>query len=88
MPKIIAGHQQLRIAITRGDDPRFDGDRRIAPDRNQFAFLQDPQKFYLQARAHLAHFIEEDRSRTCLLENADLVSDGPGEGSFHVAEQF
>src|SRR5207247_2478777 len=58
------------------------------PQRNDFAFLQDPQELHLHRRRHLSDLVEKDGPSCRRLEEAALVLCRVGEGSTAVAEQL
>ena len=59
-----------------------------AADAVDLAFLNGAQQLGLQARIHLADFVEQQRAAVGFFEFADAPGDGAGEGALLVAEQF
>ena len=60
----------------------------VAADPLEALFLDQAQDLRLGQRGHFADFVEEDRAAVALLELADPLAVGPGEGALLVAEQF
>ena len=58
------------------------------PTGSKVAFLQHTQDLGLGGRRHVAHLVEEQRAAVGLVEAADAIGHGPGEGSLDMAEQF
>ena len=52
------------------------------------AGLQHPQDFGLRRRRHVADLVQEDGAAMALLELADALQGGAGEGAAFVAEEF
>ena len=76
------------VAVGGGDDADVHLDRLGAADAVDFAFLNGAQQLGLQARIHLADFVEQQRAAIGFLELADAPGDGAGEGAFLMTEQF
>ena len=66
----------------------FDRQRPRAAQGTHLAFLQHAQQLDLEGRRCLADFVEEDGAAVGLLEEADAVLVGAGEGAALVAEQL
>ena len=81
-------HRFGEIAVRGGDDADIDLDRLGAADAVDLALLDGAQQFGLQARIHLADFVEQQRAAIGFLELADAARDGAGERALLVAEQF
>ena len=77
-----------QVAVRGGDDADVDLDRLGAADAVDLAFLDGAQQLGLQARIHLADFVEQQRAAIGFLEFADAPGDGAGERAFLMAEQF
>jgi hypothetical protein len=56
--------------------------------RPEGALLQHAQQLHLHRRGHLAHLVEEERSRVGLLEQAPARRDGAGERAARVPEHL
>ena len=76
------------VAVRGRDDADVDLDRLGAADAVDLAFLDGAQQLGLQARVHLADFVEQQRAAIGFLELADAPRDGAGERALLVAEQF
>ena len=66
---------------------KFDLDRPLGADRIDLAVLQRAQQLDLRLERQLADLVEEQRAAVGLLELADALVDGAGEGALLVAEQ-
>ncbi len=77
-----------QVAVRGGDDADVDLDRLGAADAVDLALLDGAQQLGLQARIHLADFVEQQRAAIGFLELADAPCDGAGEGALLVAEQL
>jgi hypothetical protein len=60
----------------------------MAADRIERPVFQDAQQLHLEARAHLADLVEEDRSPVGELEAPGAGGNGAGEGPANVTEQL
>ena len=60
----------------------------IAADALEFLFLQDAQKLGLEGRRNLADLVEEDGALVGEFEAPLARTDGAGESSLFMAEQF
>ena len=83
---VLDGFRQ--VAVGGGDDADVDLDRLGAADPVDLALLDGAQQLGLQARVHLADFVQQQRAAIGFLELADAPGDGAGEGALLVAEQF
>ncbi len=88
LPEIALFDLLLQVGVGGGYDAHIKLDRFIGADPLHLLFLQHPQKFGLKVRRHGTDLIQEDSPMIGALELAGLVSDGPGEGAAHMAEQF
>ena len=59
----------------------------LRADRVDLALLQRAQQLHLRVERQLADLVEEQRAAVGLLELADALVDGAGEGALLVAEQ-
>jgi len=50
--------------------------------------LHNPQQFRLQSQGHIPDFIQKERTCVCHFETADLLSNGPGEGTLLMSEEL
>src|ERR1039458_319541 len=64
---------------------RFSG---MAADALEGAGLEDAQDFGLGGERHVPDFVQKNGAVVALLELADALGGGAGEGAFLVAEQF
>ncbi len=78
----------FEVAVGGRDQADIDLDRLRAADAIDLAFLNRAQQFRLEARMHLADFVEQQGAAMRFLEFADAAGDGAGERAFLVAEQF
>ena len=81
-------HRLLEVAVRGGDDADVDLHRLGAADAVDLALLDGAQQLGLQARMHLADFVEQQGAAIGFLELADAARDGAGEGALLVAEQL
>ena len=68
--------------------PHVGLDRLVAADALESSVLQHAQHFGLGQRRHVADFVEEEGAAVALLELADPLAVGAGEGALLVAEQL
>jgi hypothetical protein len=61
---------------------------RLPPTGRNSPFLQHPQELHLEGGRGLADLVQEQGAAVGLLEQADAVLEGAGEGAPLVAEQF
>src|SRR5580704_920773 len=78
----------FEIFICSGDYAHVHAHRFIRADAFETLFFQDSQNLRLRAKAHVADFIEEQRSTIRLLKLAGLVFGGAREASLDVAKKF
>src|SRR5436190_2627678 len=78
----------LEILVRGGDDADVYFDRPRGSEALDFAFLQHAQDLGLRLRAHVADFVEENRSAIRLFELADLLFRRAGERPLFVPEQL
>src|SRR5271157_4944748 len=71
-----------------GHDSDVNLDRLRAPHPLERHFLKDPQQLRLNFEVDVADLIEKQGAVVGLLEPADAISIGAGEGSFDVAEEL
>ena len=80
---------QLRqVVVGRRQDADPCADLLVAAEALETLLLQDAEDFGLKRRGHVADFIEEEGPAVGLLELADALPLGPGEGALFVAEQL
>jgi hypothetical protein len=72
----------------RGDHAHIDFLRRIAPQRPDFAFLQNTHELGLQRQRQIVDLIQKQRAAVGKLKPADTLMFGAGKGATLVAEQF
>ena len=78
----------LRVAVGGADDADVDRRRLVLADPLDRAGLQEAQHLGLQAKIHLADFVEEQRAAIGLAGSAGAVRGGAGEGALHMAEDL
>ncbi len=83
---VLDGFRQ--VAVGGGNDADVDLDRLGAANAVDLAFLNGAQELGLQARIHLADFVQQQGAAIGFLELADAPGDGAGEGTLLVTEQF
>src|SRR5581483_12210333 len=81
-------HRFAEIPVGRRDHADVDRARPVAADRAHLLVLQDAEELRLDARARLAHLVEEDRPARCLLEETATLPVGAGERAPDVAEEL
>ena len=74
--------------VARRDNADVYVNRDVVAHAADFAFLENAQESALQHRGHGPDFIQKNRAAIGLLKKAFLIIDGPGEGSFAMAEQL
>ena len=65
-----------------------DGDRPRVAHAGDGAVLDDAQQLGLLGKRDVADFVQEERGAVGLLEFADVVGMGVGEGTFHMTEHL
>ena len=81
-------HHLAQVAVGRGDDAHVHAQRAGAAEPLELVLLEHAQDLRLRARAHVADFVEEQRAAVGLLEAADALLVGAGEGALLVTEQL
>ena len=81
-------HGLLERLVGGGDDAHIHLDGLVAADALERAGLQHAQDLGLRGGGHVADLVEEERAAVALLEFADALEGGAGEGAAFVAEQF
>jgi hypothetical protein len=76
----------LEVAMRRRNDPHVGLDGLIASDSFESLFLEQPQNFSLDGGRQIADLVEKDRAPRALLEFADPLPIGSGEGALFVPE--
>ena len=82
------GDRIFQVAVRGREDPHVDLDRIVRADAGDLAVLQHPQQLDLRGQRHVAHLVEKQRAAVGVLELADAVGRGVGEGPLDVAEQL
>ena len=88
LSEITFAHFVQQVPVGGGDDPDVDGDGPLAPQPFELLGLQDAQEPDLRRGRDFADFVQEHGAAVGLLEPARLLTDGPGEGAFLVAEEL
>ena len=78
----------LEVFIRGADDSDIRLKSFISSDARELAFLQDTQDFTLNLQGHFADLVQEKRALIALLESANPLAVGAGEGPFLVAKKF
>ena len=81
-------HFLFQVFVGGGNHPRVHLDAAVASQGFDPLLLQHPQHLGLGAQAHIADLVQENRAPVGLLELADLIVGGAGEGSPPVAEEL
>ena len=76
------------VAVGRRDDANVHTDRARRADARHLALLENAEQPLLYTGAHLADFVEKDRSAVRRLEHARAVAHRAGERALHVSEQL
>ena len=87
LAKLPGGDGLLEILVGGGDDAHVHLDGLVAADAFERAGLEHAQNLRLRGRRHIADFIEENGAAVALLEFADALQGGAGEGAAFVAEE-
>ena len=74
--------------IGRREHPHIHRHRAGRPDPGHHAFLEDPEDLGLGREGHVADLVEEQGSPVGQLELPGPIGKGPGEASFHMAEEL
>src|ERR1022692_1973963 len=78
----------FEIFVGGGDHADIDGDGVVAADGDETLLLERAQNLGLSLKAHVADFIEKERSAIRLLKLAFLVRGCSGKRRFAVTEKF
>src|SRR5881397_1727154 len=70
------------------EDAGVDGDRPLAADPFELAFLKQPQQLGLHRRRHVADLVEKEGAAVRLLELAEVARGGSGEGALFMTEEL
>src|SRR5262249_24062993 len=81
-PELPLLRPRLEVAVGGGDQPHVGADRLVAADALERLLLQDAQQLGLQRQRHVADLVQEQRAAADLLELADALAVGAGEGPF------
>ena len=76
------------VAVGGGDEADVHFEFLVAADAGEGAVFQEAEEFGLEGAAHVADFIQEDGAAVGLLDAAEFLADGAGEGAFFMAEEF
>src|SRR5262245_3855662 len=76
------------IPVCCGNNAHIDLNRLRASQPLDLSFLKDSQQLGLQLKRELANFIKENRCLVGQFETANLLSQGPREGTLLMTEQF
>src|SRR5204863_9348241 len=79
---------RFEVLVRRRDHPDVHLDRARRPQALDFTFLEHAKHLGLRLRAHVAHFVEEDRPAVGLLELAYLLFGRAGERPLLMAEEL
>src|SRR5580704_10327659 len=74
--------------MSGGDDPDVNPSRPCRTNLIDLALLNEAKNTNLKVERHFSDLVEEDRASIRCFDTAFLVSQGSGEGSLYVAEQF
>src|SRR5207249_65575 len=77
-----------QVAVRGGNQPYVRANALLAADALELLVLQEPEDLGLGQRRHVANLVQENRAPGTLLELADPLALGSGEGPFFVAEQL
>ena len=81
-------HVALQILVGGGDHANIDFDLLRAADGHEGMAFENAEQLGLAFEGHLADFVEEQHAAVGLLEKADMVAIGAGEGAGFVAEEL
>ncbi len=88
LAKVAGSDFLIQVLVGGGDESHIRGDALGAAEPFELLFLDHAQNLGLGSRAHVADFIEKQRTVVGLLEFADAAGLSPGECSALVAEQL
>ena len=88
LAELLLRDRLLQVAVRRGDDADIRPDRGVAADAGEFTLLQHAQELALDGERHLPDLVEEEGAAVALLEAADALGRGPGEGPLLVPEEL
>ena len=87
-PEVPFLHPPQQVGVGRRDHPHVDLPGLVAADALERALLQGAQQLGLQARAHRADFVEEQRAAVRLLQPPRPTGERAGERAPDVPEQL
>src|SRR5271166_2490076 len=79
---------RLQIAVGSPDQPHVGPDQFVATDPLELLILEQAEHLGLHGFGHVANLVQEECPAVALLELADPLAVGPGEGAALVAEQL
>src|SRR6266481_1813057 len=83
-----AGNLLLEILVCGGENANIHAESLAGADRLEALLFQNAQHLRLRAQAHVADFVEEERTAIGFFEFADLILSGAGEAALHVPKKF
>ena len=89
LTELPGGDEIVQVAIGGGDHAHVDRRLRLVrPDGLDLAVLEKSQQPRLHAQAHVADFVEKQRTPMRELELAAFLGAGAGDVSFDVSEEL
>src|SRR5262249_40606270 len=88
LAEILVRDHLSQVAVRRAHHPDIGADRLSVADSVQFTGLEEAKQLYLDVLVQLAKFVEKQRAAVGHLEEALVVSVGPGKGPLAVAEEL
>src|SRR6266436_6340808 len=82
------GNLLLEILVGGGDDSDVDVIFFVATNRPDLAFLEHAVQLDLHGQAHIADFVNEQRTAVSSLEKTVAILGGAGECPLHIAKQL
>ena len=88
LAKCSARNFLLQVFVRCGDDAHVDAQGFVGAHALEALFLKHAQNFRLRAQAHVADFIEKERTAVGFLKFADFVFCRTGKAALDVAEEL
>ncbi len=86
--EVALGDLLFEILVGRGDEAHVDAERLRAADGREQLVVEGAEHLGLRLEAHVAHFIEKERSAVGAFQGAALLGRAAGLRAVAIAEQF
>src|SRR5690606_32409346 len=81
-------HFFFHVPIGRSENTDVDRNFLRGADGTHRTLLQDAEKFHLERKGQLSHFIKEQRAPLCLSKDSERLFDCSGEGAFLMTKEL